>query len=476
MRMFAECDAGGRRGGVALLAVLVLASCKVQRPGVEDEAARLTGIENAIVFRTDAEPLTAGSTPTLSPAEAIRLTLAHDPRIQASLAHVRIAEADANQSRLLPNPILTVDVRLPVQSGTNTAAEATLTGDLVALLQKPGQIAAADKRLRASASDALVTVLDVISEVQIAYSAARAADAQVENAERRLGILQRLRDIAQKRLAAGDAVRLDVLTLDAQLMQARLDLADLELQRTEQRLLLARLVGQPRSAADWQLSAWQSPDTEPLAAESAWIDAALANRPEIATRVWELKALGDDYAVAAFSPFVGNSIGAHAEHDQEWRIGPTLSTPLPIFDFGQASRAKVKAQQVAARHELAKQQFDVIQDVRLAYATRLHSRRALTDAHDQLLPLQTQQLEQAQLAYKAGEVDLSTLLLAQTDLQGTLSKVIDLQEKATVAQVKLQRAAGGAAIAGRLHSTATTHPGDSATTAPTSQPTTGPAQ
>jgi len=42
---------------------------------------------------------------TLTPEAAVRLALAHDPRIQAALANVRVAEADANQARLLPNPI-----------------------------------------------------------------------------------------------------------------------------------------------------------------------------------------------------------------------------------------------------------------------------------------------------------------------------------------------------------------------------------
>ena len=96
---------------------------------------------------------------------------------------------------------------MPYAAGSNTAFEATLTGDLVALLQKPAQIHAADQRLRASAADALTTALDVMSEIQQAYVAVQSIDAQIDNAQNRGKILQQLRDLAKKRLDAGDTAR-----------------------------------------------------------------------------------------------------------------------------------------------------------------------------------------------------------------------------------------------------------------------------
>jgi len=169
---------------------------------VPADAARLTGINNAIVFREGPLPLDlpAPADTTLTPEQAIRLALAYDPRVQASLARVRVAEADAHQARLLPNPILTIDLRYPLQAGSNTAFEPTLTADLLSLLQKPAQISAADHRLRAAAANALVTVLDVMAEVQEAYASARSIDQEIENAGHRRERLQRLRDLAQRRV------------------------------------------------------------------------------------------------------------------------------------------------------------------------------------------------------------------------------------------------------------------------------------
>ena len=466
--------------------ILTLLGCKAQLPDVGADAARLSGLDNAIVFRENAESFDAAppSDRALSAPQAVRLALAHDPRIQAALARVRMAEADADQARLVPNPILTIDIRTPLHGNSPTAFEPTLTADLVALLSMPGKVAAADHRLRASAADALTTTLDIISEVQIAYASARSIDQEIDNAQRRDKILQHLREIAQKRLDVGDSTKLDVLTIDTQIVEASLDLADLRQQQTEQRLLLARLIGQPRAATNWELSPWQAPSTAPLPSESAWLDAALHNRPEISSRVWELLALGEDFNSAALAPFVGTTLGPHFEHDGLWRGGPTLTVPLPIFDWGQAARAKVDAQRVAAIHDLSQQQAEIIQDVRLAYASYLQSRDSLVLAQDKLLPLQRQQLEQSQRAYQNGDIDLATLLQAETGLELTLSKIVELQEKVTAARVKLERAAGGAGIAHSIEAVANepaptlpaaeTAPATKpAASPPTSQPATG---
>jgi outer membrane protein TolC len=446
----------------ASLGLTVLsAGCRVERPDVPGDAARLTGVAGAIVYRDapDPHPTMPAAGETLTVDRAVRLALSRDPRVQASLARVRVAEADANQARLLPNPILALDVRFPV-SDPGTAFEPALAADLVSLLQKPAQISAADRRLRASAAAALTTVLDVMAEVQQAYAAAASADAEIDNAERRLQRLGRVRDLAARRLSAGEATRLDVLTVDAQLMAAQVAVEDLKLVRTTERLTLARLLGDAQADVGWAMARWDPPADVGTAAyagsaaESAWVDAALAHRPEVAAKGWELRALGDDAAVAGLAPLQGGDVGVHGERDPGWRVGPTLTTPLPIFDFGQASRAKAEAARVAGRHELAQQQQEVIQDVRTAYATYAHARRALADLRDKLLPLQQRQTDQAQLAYRAGEADLSTLLLAQNDLEQTLSNVVELGEKVVVARVKLQRAAGGAAVADRVEATA----------------------
>ncbi|HMO84253.1 MAG TPA: hypothetical protein PKC18_04945, partial [Lacipirellulaceae bacterium] len=75
-------------------------------PDVSNTAARVAGLGEPIRFLSEGEPLDVpGTRPsTLGLADAVRLALAHDPGIQAAMARVRIAQAAATQSRLLPDP------------------------------------------------------------------------------------------------------------------------------------------------------------------------------------------------------------------------------------------------------------------------------------------------------------------------------------------------------------------------------------
>src|SRR5204862_31155 len=162
--------------------------------------------DGAIAFAGEPESPPADGD-ALSLPHAVRLALSHDPRVRAALAKVRVAEAEANQALLLPNPILTLDVRYPFSHGSNTVFEPSL------------------------------------------------------------------------------------------------------------------------AAGTWRLDAVEADATDAGAAESgderAWVEAALARRPEVGAARWELAALGDDYAAASLPPLSGGEIGAHAERDPDWRLGPS---------------------------------------------------------------------------------------------------------------------------------------------------------
>ena len=47
--------------------------------------------------------------------------------------------------------------------------------------------------------------------------------------------------------------------------------------------------------------------------EAQWLDAALRSRPEELAKRWELAALGDEAALAAWGPWEGGDVVAHSE-------------------------------------------------------------------------------------------------------------------------------------------------------------------
>lgn len=437
-----------------VITLAVFAGCQ-STPRADVDAARsageATGLPAQIEFIAVGpdggpldEPDAAGAVLTL--ADALQRAVTTDPGLQAAMARVRIALADADQSRLLPNPVLNVVLRW---GPGKPQIEASLAQDFVQALQIPRRSSAADNRLRQAAADAVTVAIDVASEVQERYATAQASAEVVPLLRDRMVLLERLAAVAKSRLDAGEGTRSDLVTLQSQRVELQVEIDQAVLSEREERLRLARLIGEPSSTASWSLDAWTVPGND-LQPESRWVDAALLRRPEIQAVTWKLRALGDDEAIARLLPWEGASVSVDAQRDDKWFAGPSVSTPLPIFDMGQAKRARVTAEQLEARHELTLTRRKVVEDVRVAYQTMTASNANLARIRDELIPLQQQRRTLAEDAYRAGQSDVTALFLAEQDLRLTQAKAIEVERQAVTAFVRLQRAVGGPGVASPL--------------------------
>jgi cobalt-zinc-cadmium efflux system outer membrane protein len=433
------------------LLMMALVGCQTALPPIDTAGgiARAALIDSAIEWHTEGQPIDApGNEDALSLAAATELAIRNSPELQTALWKVRSAEADARQERLLPNPVLAFTIRF-VEGGGKPALEASIAQDLLALLRRGPKISVADDRLRAASAEALKEAADLISETQQSYLAAAVVDEELAILARRRQLFDRLLETARTRLKAGEGTRLDVTTLEAQRIELDAEVADKEAERTDQRLGLARIIGRPAGRIDWTLDRSLLP-TAVAGSERDWIAAALTHRPEIESRRWELAALGSEVELARWSLFDPAEIGVMSQRDPDWQVGPTISAPLPIFDNGGARNDKAQAARVEAVHQLVATQRQVIEEVRKAYAALLAARAVAAQTGDQLLPLLEQRREQAEAAYKAGESDLATFLLAEDSLQASRFKWVELREKAAIARVKLERAVGGRGAAAKL--------------------------
>lgn len=436
---------------LVLVTTAIFAGCqRPQRLNVDvalraGEAAGISSPIDFVVVGPDGGPLdeSNGASDALALTEALRRAVTTDPALQAAMARVRIAIADADQSRLLSNPVLSFVLRW---GPGKPQVEASLAQDIILALQLPRRASAADNRLRQAAADAVTVAIDVASDVQERYAAAQAADKLVPVLRERMVLLERLIAIAKSRLDAGEGTRGDLAVLEAQRVELQVEIDQAMLSAREERLRLARLIGEPSSPAQWTLDPWTAPSTG-VQPESRWIDTALQLRPEIQAVAWKLRALGDDEAIIQLLPWDGTSAGIDAARDDKWFAGPSVSTPLPIFDTGQAKRARVTAEQLEARHELTLARRKVVEDVRVAFQTLTASNSNLDRIRNELIPLQQQRRTLAEDAYRAGQSDVTALFLAEQDLRLTQAKAIEVERQASTAFVRLQRAIGGPGVA-----------------------------
>ena len=421
---------------------LVLSVSCATPPGPDIRAG--AGLTNAVQFRAESLPTDAPPVGNaLDLPAAIERAVRQSPTLQAALAEVRAAQADARQSRLLPNPVLSVVFRYP-DGGGSPVTETGLTADLLTVLQTPRRIRAADNRLRAASARAVAAALDVIADTEKSYHTGNALRQEMVLLEQGAGHIDRLLQIARHRLDAGEGTRLDVATLEARRAETRIDLQERRLKLTQEQLALARLLGQPSGDTDWQQTT-SLPVAAPVRSEADWLAAALRKRPEIQADRWQLAALEDRRALARLAFLEGSAAGLDAERDGDWSLGPSLAVPLPLFDWGQARRAKAHASAIAARHRLTQTVRQTVQEVRQAHAAQARLAAATTQAREQLTPLQQQRVDLARAVYESGQSGITPLLLAELDLQKAQLRAVQLELRAAVAAIELRRASGGAA-------------------------------
>lgn len=381
-------------------------------------------------------------------AEAVRRAAGTSPALQEALARVRVALADAGQARLLSNPVLNLVFRVPRGSG-EPSFEVSIVQEIVGMLRIPRAASAADNRLRQSAADAVTQALDVVEETEQRYATVQALDELMPVLQRRLEIVTRLLRQEQTRLQRGEGRRQDVASLDSQRIDLEVEIAEREREQRDERLRLTRLIGSPSGAATWTLDSWSAP-VQRSANESAWIERGLAHRPEVQSAGWKLAALGDERALAELLPWAGASAELGAERSDsggDWNLRPALSLPLPIFDTGQARRERLTAEQIEARHGLTLAKRQVVEDVRRAVESLRRNEANLKRVREQLIPLQEQRRTLAEASFRAGQSDVTVLLLAEQDLQAALGRAVQLERETTSARIRLDRAVGGSGIA-----------------------------
>jgi outer membrane protein, heavy metal efflux system len=288
-------------------------------------------------------------------------------------------------------------------------------------------------------------LLDVIADVQRQYAKVQSLSARAEIDEVRGRILSDLLRTTEARLKAGEAARLDVLTVQGE--SARADSERLA-RLTESRqaaLVLARMIGQPSAEPSWRIDPWQ-PTGVPDRTEQDWIKLALERRPELQAVIWELGALGQEMKIARLGTLIESSdAGPDFERAEgQWAWGPGASIGIPLFDFGQAKRDLIRARVIEQRHELTRIERSIVEQVRVAIESLKSAQGVLANVEQQLIPIQSERLEQARQSYRHGSADVLAVKLAEQDLQQAKSEQIELQEQVSQAVYGLMRATGGA--------------------------------
>lgn len=378
---------------------------------------------------------------TLNLARVIELSSGSAPEVR--LAGNRVAEEEAKLAgarvRTLENP------RFELNAGPRTGIENSI--DVEVGMEIPIELGSRRSKRVAVAQAGIRREKQATEDVR-RQSVTAAVDAyyRVLQAEEQLGLAQdrqkvagELLRIAKERHAAGDVAKFEVNLALTEVARAESAVAAAQGRIASTRGALARALGLP-SAADLQVTG--------SIKERSLFD-AIQSAPGSQKRADLLAAQADvEASLAAISlaeaerlPDVAFRISYKREGDDNVALGG-ISVSVPFMNPRQApvQQARVQHQRAQLAAEISQASIAAeIEGARNAYAAAVEAvRRMEADG----LTLQQENESLAQESYKAGKINLTTLLQLRRDALDTRREYLELLLEAAEAGVELASASG----------------------------------
>ena len=383
----------------------------------------------------------------LSPDDAVRVALSHDPALQSLLFQRAATSADATQSARLPNPVFAFE-RL-ASGGATSQIEVTraLSVSLLDLLLLPARAAQADDTQRRLRLQLAGDVLRAANEARVAWVSAVAAAQSLRYATQVDDAASAAAELARRLEAAGNFSALQRAREEAFIADAATGLAQARRAQRRTREALVRALGLDASEA----AALKLPDRLPdlpatLPPDTPAQQAALDSRLDLRLARARLDELARAQGLARVTGAVDAldvGVERRATTGQPREHGLTLSVPLPLFDTGDAARAGALARYDAALARVSALAVAAASQLREADGERRDAHALALRFRDQLVPLQSAIVGQGLLRYNAMLASPFDLLADARDQARTVQQAIAAQRDFWLADAAWQAASAG---------------------------------
>ena len=394
----------------------------------------------AAIFVRDllSRPLTADA--------AVQVALLNNHNLQATFEEIGIAQADLVQAGLLKNPVLDLSVRFPNKAPSKTYLDILVTESFLDAFLIPARRKIAAAQLEQARARVTNEVLSLAAETESAFYTCQGAEQLVELRQTIADAAAASLDAATRLREAGNTTDLDYYGQRAQAARSRVDLANAQADAADARERLAALMGvwgpQTAWAVAGRLPDLPADEVHPQGLETL----AIQQRQDLAAARREVLTQAQVYKVTVDTRFFASAdagVEAERETDGQWRIGPTIALPLPIFDQGQAAIPRAAAVFRQSQQRYAALAVNIRSQVRAARTRMFNARAAAQFYRDEVLPTQQRYLEQTQLQYNGMFASVFQLLQAKRDEIDAAAQYIQALRTYWVWRAELERAVGG---------------------------------
>ncbi len=420
------------RAVLVLAASLVLAGCASLSPSEVVSESRADALARA--------GFTDGAQPGLDTANAvIAAGFESNQDLAADFLDAGLAAADWQSAARPANPVVEF-VTFP-DDGHGRVYDIDLMASVMGLVATPWRARAARARFEQAQSLAILRAVDYAAELESAWISAIAARQRLDLQARNLSSAEAAMVVAEEIRNAGNSPEIDLARERAFMLQAAMAERSARLEAEQARHALEVLLGRPVDLTalpdrmpDLPANP-QMPDRETLHEASLVLDSARR----------DVEAASQEAGLENWASLLEHAeLGlAWEREDRDWHRGWTAEFSLPVFDQGQARRARARlmAEQSLARYAARLAEINSAADnAALTQALALEQWQAV---ERDVLPASEAVLEETLLQYNAMQLGVFELLRA-FEMRIEAGRIwVDAQETAHLAAIQLRRLRAG---------------------------------
>ncbi|HEX4794601.1 MAG TPA: TolC family protein [Humisphaera sp.] len=440
---------------LALAALASIAGCAAQsKESAFDDVSKRVRSQGVPVVRwntnsaEDAEAAAAVNallSSELTFGAVAQIAVLNNHELQATFEEIGIAQADLVQAGLLRNPVFDLSVRIPDGAPSKTYIDIGVAQNFLDIFFIPAKRKIAEEQLAQAKARVAQQVLTIATDTQIAFIQYQAAAQLLEIKKMAAEASAASLETARRLHDAGNINDLAYLTEQAQESRARIELAAAQASVQEAREHVDSLMGVSDAQLTWKAAA-KLPDLFELTAPVTLAQkVALEYRQDLAAAREEIEIQGRALGLTEQTRFFSEAnvgVDAERETDGQWRIGPSLSFPIPLFDQGQGAIPKTQAKLRQSRQRYTAMVVQIRSQVRAACDKLTNANAMARMYRDDLMPLQDKVLDQTQLHYNAMIVGAFQLLQAKQNQLEANEHYVESLRDFWISAAELERATG----------------------------------
>ena len=372
--------------------------------------------------------------------EAVQLSLANSPLVQALLAQSWGEMAQAEQSARIANPVFSFE---RMRFGDELEIGRLLSFGLLELLTLPRRQAIAQGQIAQAKVQLSATVVEQVTQVRQAWVRAVATQQSLQYAQQVNAAAQAGAELARRMQQAGNFNKLQRAKEQSFYAEAVTQLASAQHAATAAREELVRQLG----LTDAQVLQLKLPDRLPDLPKSPHqanvvIAGAKEQRLDVQLARHQLDVAGNSQGLNLLTSLLDVELGIRRDTvfdngTSALRKGYELDVRLPIFDWGTSQRAAMNAQSLSAANRYESTVRGASSQLRESYSAYRTAYDVARHYRDEIVPLRKTMGEENMLRYNGMLIGVFELLADTREQISSVSAAINAYQQFWLADAAL---------------------------------------